>query len=401
MENTQHLSLSEPIAPYYYSKPVKDRYWLHILLFFLTFITTSMAGTEFVTNRSWVATWLFDAPERQLTLYDISKGFPYAIAFLTFLTFHEFGHYFVAVYHRVKCSLPYYIPVFIPFQLINIGSFGAVIRIREEPNTSIKYFDIGIAGPLAGFVISILLLVYGFTNLPPLDYLYTMNPDYLTRPGGIPTEAELDNIGTSIKLGNSLLFSILERTLADPSRLPNHYELIHYPFLFVGYLTLFFTALNLLPVGQLDGGHITYGMFGRKAANIISRITVCILLTIGGVGIIDFDFYPYWQLTYGLYLLFLTYVVSFLSKNVLSVVLMLLGILGAQQILNITYPQGGAQAMWLFYALLLVRFVRVEHPMAAYELPLTPARKILGWIALAIFVLCFTPAVIVVKNNSF
>lgn len=373
----------------------KNRYWLHILLFLLTFITTSMAGAEFITNRSWVP-WTEDV-SRQLSWREIEKGFTYSFAFLAFLTFHEFGHYFTAVYNRVRCSLPYYIPMFIPFQLMNIGSFGAIIRIRRAPDSNIKYFDIGIAGPLAGFVVSISLLFYGFTHLPPLEYLYEMNPEYHARFGGVPSEAQLEAAGASLKLGTSLIFMAFERFVADPLRLPNHYELIHYPFLFVGYITLFFTALNLLPIGQLDGGHVIYGLLGRERARIVSRFAVGALLTIGGVGVIDYQFYPYWYVAYGFYLIFLTYVIGFLTREVFQVILIILVILAAQQLIQFLLPERGAEAMWLFYAFLAVRFIRVDHPSARNELQLSTGRKVLGWLAIVIFALCFTPSVIVVR----
>ena len=147
---------------------------IHGGLFLLSLITTMMVGAELVEKKYWFTWGLLD-PELDPANYvfqlkDLWKGLPYSLAFLGFLTVHEFGHYFTAMYHRVRSSLPYYIPIYIPIPgVLNIGSFGAVIRLKETPRSTREYFDIGIAGPLAGFVVSLLLLVYGFTTLPPME----------------------------------------------------------------------------------------------------------------------------------------------------------------------------------------------------------------------------------------
>ncbi|MEM7038137.1 MAG: site-2 protease family protein, partial [Bacteroidota bacterium] len=162
---------------------------LHIFLFLITVFTTLMAGTELVSGKSF-----FWGPEAErLTFGEIGQGWQFSFAFLLFLTVHEFGHYLTAVYHRVKCSLPYYIPVFFPFMPMNIGSFGAVIRIRELPGSRRKYFDIGVAGPLAGFVVAVGLLVYGFATLPPMEeYVLNIHPDYVKVFDGVPTMAQME-----------------------------------------------------------------------------------------------------------------------------------------------------------------------------------------------------------------
>ncbi|MCS7074783.1 MAG: site-2 protease family protein, partial [Bacteroidia bacterium] len=215
----------------------QDRYWLHILLFIATVITTTMAGAEMVTNRRWFS-WGELPPEQLLSFSEWTKGLPYSFSFVLFLTVHEFGHYFTAMYYQVRCSLPYYIPVFLPTDFLNIGSFGAIIRLRQMPDSTIKYFDIGIAGPIAGFVVAVGLLWYGFATLPPLDYLYEMNPNYLKDFGHIPTEDELlEKYGGGLKLGTSLILQFFEWAIADPTRLPTHYEYIHYPYIFAGFIT--------------------------------------------------------------------------------------------------------------------------------------------------------------------
>jgi len=376
---------------YEYTAPddTPKRYWLHILLFCLTLITTAIAGAEMVTNHHFLAEGISG-----LTMNDFWKGFPYAFAFLGFLATHEFGHYFTAVYHRVKCSLPYFIPIFVPYIFpINIGSFGAVIRLKQVPDSNIKYFDIGIAGPLAGFVVAVGLLIYGFLTLPPLDYLYEMNPNYHVDFGRIPSEDDiLRKYGSGLLVGNSLLFYFFEQFIANPAHLPNHFELIHYPALFVGYITLFFTALNLLPIGQLDGGHITYGLFGGEIAGYISRAVVIILLVFGGLGLVDYNDSS-WAIVLGFYLLFLFFIVSKVvePKQFTLLIGIVGGILLAQYYIQHYYKVQDLNLLWLFYSFIAVRLIKLDHPPALKELPLTFERKVLGYLALAILILCFSP----------
>jgi membrane-associated protease RseP (regulator of RpoE activity) len=367
---------------------------LHLLLFFLTFITTTLAGAEHVTNQFWFSYRTFDP----LTLSDFTKGLPFSISFLLFLTFHEFGHYFAAVYHKVVCSLPYFIPMYLPLSppTISIGSMGAVIRIRKMPDSTIKIFDIGIAGPLAGFFVSLLLLFYGFTELPSKEYLFTMNPDYIERFGHVPSEQEiLDAMPENSSLftiGNSLIYHFFETYIGDPDKTPNHFEILHYPFLFAGFITLFFTALNLLPIGQLDGGHITFGLFGRKIARQISIATVIGMLTYGGLGILNFND-PLWQIKLGVYLLYLFFVVSSLvkDKSLKKMSLIVFLVIGLQQILQLLFKELDGHMLWLVFSLIAVKWIGVEHPPVTYEIPLNFGRKVIGWVAIIIFILCITP----------
>lgn len=373
------------------SKKYRPKYWLHILLFFLSLITTTIAGAEMVTNKSLLR--LAEIPSsKYLNLSDLWQGLRYSIPFLLFLTFHEFGHYFTARYHKVKSTLPFYIPVYIP-GFFNIGSFGAVIRILQHPPSNKKYFDIGIAGPIAGFIVSIILLVYGFLTLPPLEYLYEMNPNYLTDFGHIPSTQEiLDKYGSALEIGDSLIFWIFENVFADPSRVPNHFEYIHYPFIFVGYLTLFFTALNLLPIGQLDGGHVTYALFGRKRAGLISRIMVIFLIFFGGMGIAEVMQDSFWFLYLGFYGMFLVYIFSRIyGKSEVKMILISVAVMLISQFLvKQIYPKAQINMIWLLYSFMAVRFIRLDHPPARIEQKLDKKRQILGWFALLIFVLCFS-----------
>lgn len=362
-----------------------------------------MVGAEHVTGKLW----LFAPAEHALKWADFSKGLLYSLSFLAFLTFHEFGHYFMALYHNVKSSLPYYIPIWIP-GMINIGSFGAIIRLREVPDSTQKFFDIGIAGPLAGFVVSIVLIVAGLVTLPPAEeYVLKIHPEYMQQFGGVPNEvaqteyilkynqAHPDSAIMALSVGTNLLFEGLKLIVPHKQAyFPTSYELMHYPLLFVGFLSLFFTALNLLPIGQLDGGHVIYGMFGRENAANVAKITVILLLFFGGTGFADFrnlekDYY--WI---AFYLIFLLYTLNILMQvpPTYKVVLVAATIFLTQVLLKLYFPSIQPSLIWLIYSLLAVRVIGVEHPAAYNEHIVNRPRQILGWIAIIIFILCFTPS---------
>lgn len=379
---------------------------VHGFLFLITLATTIIAGTEHVTGRFFIG-WGWIPPEGLVRWEDLGRGIPYALLFLSFLSFHEFGHYFTARYHKVACTLPFYIPVYIPLPgAINIGSFGAVIRLKERPSSTRKYFDIGIAGPLAGFVVSLGILIYGFLHLPPMEeYVLTIHPEYLETFQGVPSEAAmteyLQEKGIqNYLIGTSLLFEILKETIPpDPAQVPPHFELMHYPYLFVGYLTLFFTALNLLPIGQLDGGHVVYGLVGRKYSYWIARLAVLALLMIGGTGVIDLrqagdlSSLGSFLLRAGIYIAFILHLLrrAFIQFSLGTQWGITLGVILAQVLLKWSFPTLDMNFIWLFYAFLVVRFVGIDHPPAMYEHRVNRPRQILGWLAILIFILCFSP----------
>jgi membrane-associated protease RseP (regulator of RpoE activity) len=383
---------------------------LHILLFILTCITTVMVGAELTTGRYW-----FFENGNGLVFEDWVEGLPYALSFLAFLTFHEFGHFLTAIYHRVKTSWPYYIPLYIP-GILNIGSLGAVIRLRQVPESTRKFFDIGIAGPLAGFVVSIFLLVYGFTHLPDKqEYMYQINPEYERLFGYVPSEqqmmdyievealaamrvAEETDQPVEIKayyyVGTSLLFEWLKDLLADPEQVPTHFDLINYPFLFVGYITLFFTALNLLPIGQLDGGHIIYGMFGRRTAGIVARVTVMALIFMGGTGLVNLqpvDVVEY--VAVFIYIVFLSFLIRkmFVRLQTYQHILITTAILLMQALIKYYLPDLQMNFIWLLYAGLVSFLAGLDHPEAYLEHRVNLPRQLLGVLAILIFILCFTP----------
>lgn len=338
------------------------------------------------------------------TWSDFTAGFAFSLPFLSFLTCHEFGHYFTARYNKVSTTLPYYLPFWMGFMLVpSIGSFGAVIRIKQQITSRKLYFDIGIAGPIAGFIAGLVILFYGFNTLPPADYIYEIHPEY--QQYGVEYEKfaygpDREEPGAALVLGSSLLFDFFKENVApDPSRVPNAFEIAHYPWLLAGFLALFFTALNLLPVGQLDGGHIVYGLLGPKWHSILSPAFLIILVFYAGLGMITPDhlnglmqFKPemWWQAP--LYFWFLTITFSKVFPTPQLRILWALAIFAGQILLTFFINGVEGYSAWLFYGFLLGRIMGVHHPEPPLDEPLDSKRKLLGWIALLIFILCFSPA---------
>lgn len=202
------------------------------------------------------------------------QGLPYALALMTILGIHEMGHYLMARYYKLRTTLPYFIPV--PFFL---GTFGAFIQMRSLPPDRKALFDIGIAGPLAGFVASIPLLIWGLAN----STLVAISP-----------KASILNFD-ALTPSFSLLLTLLSK-LALGSKLIATTAIDLHPVAVAGYIGLIVTALNLMPVGQLDGGHIVHAMFGQKQAMAIGQISRFLLLGASlmpwfvGVSLIPPDF---------------------------------------------------------------------------------------------------------------
>jgi membrane-associated protease RseP (regulator of RpoE activity) len=312
----------------------KQNYPLHITLFLLTVLSTLWAGAFWSGKETLVS------------------GIPYSFCLLLFLSVHEFGHFFATLHHRVRATLPYYIPVPpLPF-LLSLGTMGAVIKIKEKIPGTNALFDIGIAGPLSGFAVCTGLLVYGFLNLPPADFIYSIHPEYLTKGG---MQAPLPQ--GALSLGKNLLWIVLEQCIA-PKNLPPMTEMYHYPFLFTGWLGSLVTALNLLPVGQLDGGHITYAMFGRKGHAKAARAFLLFIVLLGLPSFLEL-----------LLSLFKPDAMLFIPPFILQ------------------WSWSG----WMLWAFILSRLIGLNHPPTWHDHPLTRPRKLLGWIAIAIFFLTFTP----------
>ena len=363
-------------------------------LFLTTFVTTTIAGTQWTHGRSVFS------PD--YSWQDFSNGLAFSVPLLLILTVHEFGHYFVAMYHKVKASLPYYIPIPpIPFLPFNIGTMGAVIRLRTRPHSNIQHFDIGVAGPVAGFVVALFILFYGFKTLPPPEYIYQFHPEYEQHGPDyadvVYSEEYLKDKGAiiDVTIGTNLIFWIFEKAFADPARVPNPHELMHYPVLLACYIGFFVTCLNLLPIGQLDGGHVVYGLFGYRRHRLIAGVFFFILVFYAGLGLSYIDpKLPELTLLIGIagYLLFLFMAFKGLRLPFKDTIMYVLIIFGVQFSLMVFVPGIEGYEGWLIFAFILGRFIGIDHPPSEIEQPLDANRVLLGWIALLIFVLCFSPA---------
>jgi membrane-associated protease RseP (regulator of RpoE activity) len=214
---------------------------LNVILFLITLVTTTLAGAW--TGGADVS--LFDPIE---SLPNLATGLSFSIPLMLILLSHEMGHYFTSRRYGVDTSLPYFIPAVIPGP-ISIGTFGAFIRMRSLPRTRAAMFDIGAAGPWAGFFVAFVAIILGlkWSQITPLD----------TTQGGID-------------LGNSIAFWTVARWVLGVD--PDTVSVNLHPTAFAGWIGLLVTTLNLLPVGQLDGGHVIYSLFGPRSHRVISRL---------------------------------------------------------------------------------------------------------------------------------
>jgi membrane-associated protease RseP (regulator of RpoE activity) len=231
------------------SRPTRP--WLHWLLFGLTFLTTTWAGAAHQGVN------LLQQPGRFIV------GLPYAIGLLTILGVHELGHYFTARRHGIQVTPPFFIPV--PFAL---GTFGAFIQMRSPVENRLALFDVAVAGPLAGLAIAIPALLIGLQSSAVI-------PGHAIEDAGLAPHMVG---GTSA--GSSLLFALVAK-IALPEALRYGYVLQLSPLAFAGWLGLLITALNLLPIGQLDGGHAARAMFGQRIGGTISSLAMWSLLLLG------------------------------------------------------------------------------------------------------------------------
>lgn len=367
----------------------------HGSLLLITFLTVTATGILWVGQTANADSFMDMVPEGAL----------FAFVFLLFLGTHEMGHYLAAVRHRVAVSLPWFIPV--PF---GIGTLGAVIKIKERVSDSIKLFDIGIAGPIAGFIVALTLLLYGLVTLPDPSFIASFDQHdevvahveqhgtWPESPPSLASDESEDGGSMSMILGNTLLYSFLSSFFPDA---PPLYELYHYPFLFAGWLGLFFTALNLMPVGQLDGGHILYSLLGYRKHRLVARTTFAVIVSLAGLEAIPMiheslqawipDLLPLSLALWGIVLYLILrrayqkdpqWIGRVWSLSLLATLLLLW--FGWS-------PAASGSMIWLFWSAFLAWFIGLEHPPAMQERPLTPIRRWLGWTSMAIFVLCISP----------
>ena len=364
-----------------------------MLLFVITLVTTTLAGAEWKYARS------FFYGEDKMGWNEFFGGFEYSIPFLLILTVHEFGHFIVARRNKVEVSLPFYIPMwmgFLPFP--SIGTLGAVIRIKDHIFSKRIHFDIGIAGPLAGFVVALAVLFYGFTHLPEPEYIYQIHPEY-EQYGLEYAEYVYENDSiVNISMGKNLAFLFFETFVVDdPQKMPNPHEIMHYPWLLAGFLALLFTALNLLPIGQLDGGHVLYGLLGYKRHRPIAELFFLGFIVYAGLGMFS-PYHPIEVLQWiPLYIAFLFFTLKGLKKSKIDTLMYAVSIAALQFFISWIQPTWQGYEGWLAFIFIIGRFVGVHHPPALDETPLDSQRQLLGWIAIFIFLISFSPSPILVE----
>jgi membrane-associated protease RseP (regulator of RpoE activity) len=237
------------------------------------------------------------------------NGLWYGATVLAILGCHEMGHYLACCYYRVDASLPYFLPAPLPLT----GTLGAFIRIRSRIPSKVALFDIGIAGPLAGFVIAVPALVIGL-------WLSTIVP--------LPADFE------GIELGEPLLFRAVSGVIVGD--VPDGYSLNMHPMAFAAWFGLLATALNLFPIAQLDGGHISYAVLGRRSR----WVTLAMLLVAVGLTMVS-----------------------------------------------------SSWVVWTLLLLVMIFVMGPNHPPTLDEhVPLSRTRLLLAVVAMLMLVLCFTPA---------
>ncbi len=385
------------------NEQTRDRYWLHVLLFILTLASTVIAGGQWVGR-----TLLYDINENtsfwalitnRMFLLD---GFKFGGSLLLFLTVHEFGHYFAARYHKIQTSLPYYIRTL----TLGLGTLGAVIRIREPIPSTRKLFDVGVGGPLAGFVVALGVLLFALATLPDPSYIMDMEgheelKQYVQEYGSYPRLSmdltpPSDNTIT-ILVGQTPLYWMLSQFFPN---VPPMDELYHFPMLFAGWMGLFFTALNLLPVGQLDGGHILFALVGHKWHKRLARSFIVLLLISGSIGFVEDFFHSLfemnevlgrlgWFILSGILYFYLSRV---FEGNHRIIAPLLLGIISITVLAQYDKELLGSfgYAGWFIWCLLIIFLIKVDHPPVLQPQKLTTGRKILAILSILIFILCFS-----------
>ena len=331
MEKSEPYRLNEvPVAPAAFDRervfvaaPESElsarRIRLHLLLFLATAVTTMFTGA---TQRVHVAgDSLFDALVRPSlavvhetwagNFYPLTQGMIFTATLLTILAAHEFGHYFACRHYGIRATLPFFLPA-PPFLLL--GTFGAVIKIKAPITTRRALFDIGIAGPLAGFAVAVPASIIGLAIAQPAP------------PPEGPTAGILEFLDPP-------LFRIIASALGSPPMIDWN------PFYWAAWGTLLVTALNLFPVGQLDGGHVLYAVFGRRIHKWVSVAVVAVTASLTAFTLLVRQEMP----VYGL------------------------------------------------WTLILLFMLKVGHPPVMEDEPLGSRRIILAIVALIVFVLCFMP----------
>jgi len=266
-------------------RPPRRRFpWVNVALFLATVVTTTIAGAGQAPL----------APGGLTVRGVVEAGLPFSAAIVGILLAHEMGHYLMARAWRVETTLPYFVPV--PF---GVGTFGAVIRIRSLMPSRRAVLDIGAAGPIAGFLVAVPLLAWGLahSDMRPVGdlALSTSNGGSLFEMLRALWRGEALHAGRGdVQLmGDSLVTWLAGRLVAGAP--PPGYDVFLHPVAFAAWLGLFVTTLNLLPIGQLDGGHVLYALLGRRGAERASRLVSWGLLVAG--FFLSWSWLVWWLLT--------------------------------------------------------------------------------------------------------
>ncbi len=253
--------------------------YVNLVLFILTLLSVLFTGGLYSLQSE------LPADTTKAVLLILSQGWPFAVAMLSILAVHEFGHYFAGRRNGVQVTLPY----FIPFPLSAFGTLGAFINMRSLPKNKRALFDLAVTGPLSGFIVSVIVLIIGLN-------LSTLNQLPLSPAQGVGLQME----------GNSLLYLALKflvfgKLLPNPSGLKGISQVIYWlqyfftgrpfpwgsldvslhPVAWAGWAGLFVTTINLIPAGQLDGGHIFSSLFGKESTRHIFPYILAGLVMMG------------------------------------------------------------------------------------------------------------------------
>jgi len=258
--------------------------WVNLALFAATAATTVAAGALLAGNP--------ESLEDLLRPGALVAGLPYAAAILAILAAHEMGHYLLARAWRVDTTLPYFVPGLPP-----VGTFGAVIRMRSPIPQRRALLDIGAAGPFAGFLVALPILAWAIAHSS-----YQPIPEgWAPRPTGNGAWSwavawlldERLPEPVAIHYGDSLITAAMQRLLHGPP--PPGQELVAHPVFMAAWFGLFITTLNLLPLGQLDGGHVVYALLGRRGAREVSQVVSWGLLAAG--VLVSWNWLVWWGVT--------------------------------------------------------------------------------------------------------
>jgi len=244
----------EPRAMSFFAR---QRTWLNILLFAITIVCCFLVGLTWSLNYVY-ADDIVNGTLGTIGIEDfmhpdvVALSMMYAVVLIGILLAHEMGHYLTCRFYGINATLPYFIPFPPPSP---IGTMGAFIKIRSPITRKQQLFDVGVAGPLAGFVLALPALVWGLSLSKAIPHI----------------EEE-----GSIIFGEPLLFKLVSDSLFRGA--PENFDLILHPVAFAGWVGALVTALNLFPIGQLDGGHVVYALFGKRSKKFARPVLAAFLL---------------------------------------------------------------------------------------------------------------------------